>query len=46
MALRIEAWLDFERGGRADLWIAEQAANDLWQARKAGLPKVKRAFKY
>jgi addiction module HigA family antidote len=43
MALRIEAWLGVERGGRADLWIAEQAAYDLWQARKAGMPKVKRA---
>ena len=29
MALRIEAWLGVERGGRADLWIAEQAAYDL-----------------
>ena len=43
MALRLESWLGVERGGRADLWIAEQAAYDLWQARKAGAPKVKRA---
>lgn len=43
MALRLEAWLGVERGGRADLWIAEQAAYDLWQARMAGMPKVKRA---
>ncbi len=43
MALRLEAWLGVERGGRADLWIAEQAAYDLWQARKVGLPKVQRA---
>ena len=43
MALRIEAWLGVERGGRADLWIAEQAAYDLWQARKEGPPKVQRA---
>lgn len=43
MALRIEAWLGVERGGRADLWIAEQAAYDLWQARQAGMPKVIRA---
>lgn len=34
MALRIEAWLGVERGGRADLWIAEQAAYDLWQAQQ------------
>lgn len=25
MALRIEAWLGIENGGRADLWIAQQA---------------------
>jgi addiction module HigA family antidote len=43
MALRLEGWLGVENGGRADLWIAQQAAYDLWQARKAGTPKVKRA---
>lgn len=43
MALRLEGWLGVENGGRADLWIAEQAAYDLWQARKAGTPKVQRA---
>lgn len=43
MALRLEGWLGVENGGRADLWIAQQAAYDLWQARKAGKPKVKRA---
>jgi antitoxin HigA-1 len=43
MALRIEAWLGVENGGRADIWIAEQAAYDLWQVRKIGLPKVQRA---
>src|SRR6266478_3322965 len=26
MALRIERWLGVENGGRADLWIAQQAA--------------------
>ncbi|MFZ6768596.1 HigA family addiction module antitoxin [Undibacterium sp. Di26W] len=41
MALRLEAWLGVDNGGRADVWIAEQAAYDLWQARKAGAPKVK-----
>lgn len=45
MALRLEAWLGVERGGRADLWLAEQSAYDLWQARKAGTPKVIRAAK-
>ncbi|OIR03811.1 putative HTH-type transcriptional regulator YbaQ [mine drainage metagenome] len=43
MALRLEGWLGVENGGSADLWIAEQAAYDLWNARKAGRPKVKRA---
>lgn len=43
MALRLEGWLGVENGGRADLWIAQQASYDLWMARKAGVPKVKRA---
>ena len=34
MALRIEAWLGVERGGRAGLWLAMQSAYDLWQARE------------
>lgn len=32
MALRIEAWLGRERGGDARLWLAEQAAYDMWRA--------------
>lgn len=44
MALRIEAWLGVERGGRADVWLAGQTAYDLWQARKnSGKLRVKRA---
>ena len=43
MALRLEGWLGVENGGRADLWIAEQAAYDLWKARRAGAPAVRRA---
>ena len=43
IALRLEGWLGVKNGGRADLWIAQQASYDLWQARKAGAPKVKRA---
>lgn len=35
MALRIEAWLGVERGGRASVWLARQTAHDLWQARRA-----------
>jgi addiction module HigA family antidote len=34
MALRLESWLGVEHGGRADNWIAQQSAYDLWQARK------------
>ena len=37
MALRLEQWLGIENGGRADLWIAQQAAYDLWQARQKGV---------
>ncbi|MBR8126819.1 hypothetical protein KDW39_27125 [Burkholderia multivorans] len=43
MALRLEAWLGEEHGGRADLWLAQQSAYDLWQARAKGAPKVARA---
>ncbi len=42
MALRLESWLGVENGGRADLWLHQQAAYDLWQARKAGAPKVRK----
>lgn len=44
MALRLEGWLGVENGGRADLWIAQQAAYDLWKAREAGAPGVTRAI--
>jgi addiction module HigA family antidote len=40
MALRLEEWLGVENGGRADLWIAQQAAYDLWQARQKPRPKI------
>ncbi|MGZ8158657.1 MAG: HigA family addiction module antitoxin [Methylobacter sp.] len=43
MALRLESWLGIENGGRADLWITQQAAYDLWQARQAGVPIVQKA---
>lgn len=41
MALRIERWLGVKNGGSADVWLAQQAAYDLWRARKLGAPKVK-----
>ncbi len=43
MALRLEGWLGVENGGSADAWLSQQAAFDLWRARKAGAPKVARA---
>ena len=43
MALRIEQWLGVKNGGRADVWLAEQASYDLWQARKSFKQKVRRA---
>jgi addiction module HigA family antidote len=43
MALRLEAWLGVEHGGRADLWLAQQAAHDLWQARQRGVLAVEPA---
>ena len=33
MALRIEAWLGTERGGRAEIWAGMQLDYDMWQAR-------------
>ena len=35
MALRIERWLGRDNGGAAEVWLAQQAAYDLWQARQA-----------
>ena len=30
----LERWLGVEQGGRAELWLEEQLAYDLWQARQ------------
>jgi antitoxin HigA-1 len=46
MALRLEKWLGPENGGAADTWLAQQAAYDLWQARKAAGPKLKKVKKH
>ena len=43
VALRLEDWLGIENDGRADVWIAQQAAYDLWQARQVGAPQVRHA---
>jgi len=33
MALRIEKWLGPSHGGNAEVWLSQQHAYDLWQAR-------------
>ena len=33
MALRIQCWLGRDHGGTAEVWLAQQAAYDLWQVR-------------
>jgi addiction module HigA family antidote len=40
MALRLEAWLGSNRGGRAEVWLAQQMAYDIWQARQAPQPRI------
>jgi addiction module HigA family antidote len=45
MALRLEKWLGPESGGSADAWLAQQAAYDLWQTRKAVAPKISKIKK-
>jgi addiction module HigA family antidote len=35
MALRIECWLGRNNGGAAEVWLDQQTAYDLWQARQA-----------
>jgi addiction module HigA family antidote len=42
MALRLEAWFGTERGGRADLWLGQQMAYDVWQARQKARPEIAR----
>ncbi len=34
MALKIEAWLGKENGGRAEMWAGMQLDHDMWRARK------------
>lgn len=34
MALRIERWLGRDNGGAAEVWLDQQTAYDLWQARQ------------
>lgn len=46
MALRLEAWLGAERGGRAELWLGQQLAYDIWQARQGPRPLVHRVAEH
>ena len=41
MALRLEKWLGVKNGGLTDVWLAQQIAYDLWQAREKFSTKVK-----
>jgi len=43
MALRLESWLGVDRGGRAEVWLQQQLAYDLWGARRKPRPRVARA---
>ncbi len=42
MALRLEAWLGIEQGGRAELWLSQQMIYDVWQARHKSRPAIPR----
>jgi addiction module HigA family antidote len=42
MALRLEAWLGAERGSHAELWLGQQMAYDVWQARQKPRPAIAR----
>ncbi len=42
MALRLEAWLGEQRGGRAEVWLSQQMAFDIWRARQKPRPEIAR----
>jgi addiction module HigA family antidote len=42
MALRLDAWLGAERGSSAELWLGQQMAYDVWQARQKPQPAIAR----
>jgi antitoxin HigA-1 len=42
MALRLEVWLGEHRGSRAEIWLAQQMAYDIWQARQKQRPEIAR----
>jgi addiction module HigA family antidote len=39
MALRIEKWLGVKNGGRAEVWLSQQARFNLWKTREMGSKK-------
>jgi plasmid maintenance system antidote protein VapI len=50
MALRIERWLGRDHGGAAEVWLAQQTAYDLWNARQVAkalktLSSVKKLYR-
>lgn len=42
MALRLERWLGRDHGGRAAVWLAMQAAHDLWNVERGAKQLLKR----
>ncbi|WP_321865849.1 HigA family addiction module antitoxin [Paraburkholderia tropica] len=46
LALRLEAWLGEERGGRAVLWLSEQATYDLWCASHKDIDQIEPLFEH
>ncbi|SDW69730.1 HigA family addiction module antitoxin [Thiocapsa roseopersicina] len=42
MALRLEAWLGTKQGDRAEYWLSQQLAYDVWQARQKPRPAIAR----
>jgi plasmid maintenance system antidote protein VapI len=42
MALRLEAWLGEQRGRRAEIWLSQQMAYDIWHARQKPRPEIAR----
>jgi addiction module HigA family antidote len=40
MALLLEQWLGVEKGGRAEFWLAQQSAYDVWKARQTFKPSI------
>ncbi|MGA7980086.1 MAG: HigA family addiction module antitoxin [Chromatiaceae bacterium] len=42
MALRLEAWLGEQHGARAEVWLTQQMAYDVWHARQKPRPEIVR----